>query len=98
MLEAGTTVGVDVGVGVFDLADLPEDSWDRLEADLHEVHDLVVFDVALREVLEMDETGVGVAQDGVAVAWDDAAFSEGLVHELGDDLFAWFPAGVEFLK
>lgn len=49
MLQAGATVGVHIGEGVLDLADLAQHPRDSLEADLHKLHDFVVLDVALGE-------------------------------------------------
>jgi hypothetical protein len=75
VVEQDTRGAVDVGVGVLGLAVLLEDLRGDAAVLLDELEDGVVGDLGTRGgvVHEGFEAGIGLAQDGVAVAGDDAA-------------------------
>lgn len=98
VLQAGATVGVDVGEGILNLTDLPEDARNSLEADLHQLRDFVVLDVPLGKTLQMDESRIGLPEDSVPVAWHHSAFLQGLMDILLNDFLTGSSPIVEFLN
>mmetsp|Transcript_7078 Transcript_7078/g.21611 ORF Transcript_7078/g.21611 Transcript_7078/m.21611 type:complete len:462 (+) Transcript_7078:264-1649(+) len=94
--EEDARVGVDVGVGVLGLAVLGEDGGhDRVDS-VDDLEEGVVRHVLDGEVALAGVAGVGLAEDGVAVAGDDLAGLEGVPGEGGDGVLVDFLAlGVE---
>ena len=99
MLKQGAAEGVDIGPRVLDLSNCPEDAGNGVEAFSCQIADIVVLDVGICELLQMEEAGIGVPQDSVAVSWNDLSFTERLLHVFFDDLLAGlftFVVGLEF--
>lgn len=84
VLEQDTGVGVDVGEGVLGLAVLGEDAGGNLVDLADELVHGVVGHVGLGKGTLGHVAGVGLAEDGVAVAGNDTAGLEGVPEVLGD--------------
>ena len=90
MLEESSAEGIDVGVRVLDLADGAKNTGNGLEASSSKVADVVVLDVLISEGLQVHESGIGVSEDSMTVAWDNSAFSQSFSDELFDDFLVRF--------
>lgn len=77
VLEEDAGVGIDVGVGILGLAVLGEDTGGDLVDLGDELEHRVVGQVLLGELALGDVAGIGLAEDGVAVAGNDLAGLEG---------------------
>lgn len=77
VLEENTGVSVDVGVGILRLAVFGEDTRGDLVDLGNKLEHGVVGQVLLGELALGDVAGVGLAENGVAVAGDDLARLEG---------------------
>lgn len=96
VVEQNAGAGIDVRVRVLRLAVLLQNIGGNLRVLLHELEDRVLGDLWSRGgvVHEGLEAGIGLAQDGVAVAWHDSAGLERrpkvvrdvLVREAGPDV------------
>ena len=98
MLQESPAEGVHVRVGVLDLADSAQDAGDGVQAGAGEVADVVFLDVAVGEALQVQEAGVDLAQDGVAVAGNHLPLGKSLAYVLLDDLLVGSGAFVVVLE
>jgi hypothetical protein len=72
MLKKASAVSINVGIWVFDLSDLSENTWNGFEADSGQVANVVVFNVSIGKFLQMHEPWVGVSEDGVSITWNNS--------------------------
>lgn len=98
MLKERSTEGIDVGVRVFNLADLAENSRNGIEAFSSQIADIIVLDMLIGESLQVHEPRIGVPEDSVAIARDNSAFLQGLVDELFDLSLAWLFSFMELFQ
>lgn len=81
MVENDTTVGINIGPRVLDLAEFLKNGRNNLENGGSKFNKGVVLDVFGAEVLKMNVSRISVSQDGVTVTWDDLSGGKGVVGE-----------------
>lgn len=82
MVEDDTTVGINIGPGVLDLAEFLKNGRNNLENSGGKLNKGIVLDVFSSEVFKMDVTRISVSQDSVTVTGNDLSGGEGVVGEL----------------
>lgn len=90
-------MSIHVGEWVLHLTQRAEHTWDSLIAHSHQLNDFVVLDVLLSELLEVQESGICVSEDGMAISWDNSAGLESLVDKLNYGVLVGSLSVVEFL-
>lgn len=83
-------MGIDVGIWILDLALLQEHGRNGLIACVDQLEEGIIRAVLQGKVTFQHVSWICVSQHGVAKAWDDLAFLQGLVGKVGHQLLGGF--------